>query len=163
MELKACNHFRMYLRVIYLSDIVSGDGLTILDSPWNGIRDESFRRETWPNFGNPPWTMWNVWRQALKTAFLGRGRRLKQPLGRWFHLDPAQSWLLDRDGSLYQLCNGKWLYHCPLLRKATPSSFCGNWSPLPSPPWAFITNCHLSSKRKDYQHRALSDYSSRAI
>jgi hypothetical protein len=69
MEIKACNHCRMYLRVLYLSDIVSGDGLTILDSPWNGIRDESFHRETWPNFGNPPRTMWNVWRQALKLRF----------------------------------------------------------------------------------------------
>jgi hypothetical protein len=101
--------------------------------PWNGIRDESFRRETWPNFGSPPRTMWNVWRQALKTAFLGRGRRLKQPLGRWFHLDPAQSWLLDRDGSLYQLCNGKWLYHCPILRRQHLPDFAVTGRPCQAP------------------------------
>jgi hypothetical protein len=134
MEIKACNHCCMYFRVLYLSDIVSGVGLTILDSPWNGIRDESFHQETWPNFGNPPRTMWNVWRQALKTAFLGRGRRLKQPLGRWFHLDPAQSWLLDRDKSLYQLCDGKWSYHCPLLRRQHLPAFAVIGRPCQAPP-----------------------------
>jgi len=56
------------------------------------------------------------------------------PLGRWFHMDPAQSWLLDRDGSLYQLCNGKWSYHCPLLRRQHLPAFAVTGHPCQAPP-----------------------------
>jgi hypothetical protein len=35
-DLLACNHCRMYLQVAFLSDIVTGDGLLLLDDAWLG-------------------------------------------------------------------------------------------------------------------------------
>jgi mRNA-degrading endonuclease HigB of HigAB toxin-antitoxin module len=35
-ELRICNHCRMYLHAIFLSNITTGDGMAILESAWNG-------------------------------------------------------------------------------------------------------------------------------
>lgn len=35
-DIKKCNHCRMFLRAIYLSDITSGDGTQILEEAWQG-------------------------------------------------------------------------------------------------------------------------------
>jgi len=72
-ELQACNHCRLYLRVLYLSDMVTGDGLQLLDSAWNGVTDEDIRVSTWPNFGKPLRGMCDMWRKCLSRAFLIRG------------------------------------------------------------------------------------------
>jgi hypothetical protein len=38
-ELFDCNCCRLYLRALYLSDIVTGDGLEIAENAWSGVRD----------------------------------------------------------------------------------------------------------------------------
>jgi hypothetical protein len=80
-ELRICNHCRMHLHAIFLSDITTGDGTDILESAWNGtpIHFPSKSR-SWPFYGRPPCSYWDVWQKWLKIAFLGRGRRLKVPL-----------------------------------------------------------------------------------
>jgi hypothetical protein len=47
-ELFACNCCRLYLRALFLSDIVSGDGTEIAETAWIGTRDEYFRATSWP-------------------------------------------------------------------------------------------------------------------
>jgi hypothetical protein len=35
-DLKACNHCRMFLKAIFLSDLVTGDGRDISEEAWRG-------------------------------------------------------------------------------------------------------------------------------
>jgi hypothetical protein len=114
-DLKACNHCRMYLRALFLSDLVSGDGLMILDSAWNGDRTEDFRASSWPNYGKPPRSAWDIWRRYVSKAFLGRGRRLRTPLGRWLTPDTTWSWYLNVEGSLFQCKEKRWSHYPSLL------------------------------------------------
>jgi len=41
-ELFDCNCCRLYLKVLFLSDIVTGDGCEISENAWSGICDDSF-------------------------------------------------------------------------------------------------------------------------
>jgi len=55
LDLEACNHCKMYLRVLWVSDIATGDGTLITDDAWNGILSTSDHIEqTWPQCGRPP-------------------------------------------------------------------------------------------------------------
>lgn len=100
-DLKRCNHCRMYLRALFLSDIVTGDGLSITVPAWNGEPYVTPHKElSWSVYSKPPKSYWDIWRYWLCHAFLGRGRRLRAPLGQWFHFDEKWPWYIDSDGSL---------------------------------------------------------------
>jgi hypothetical protein len=117
-DLKRCNHCRMYLRALFLSDIVTGDGLSITDPAWNGEPYVTPHKElSWPMYGKPPKSYWDIWRYWLRHAFLGRGRRLRAPLGQWFHFDEKWPWYIDSDGSLLGYHNGVWYHHNPVIRR----------------------------------------------
>jgi hypothetical protein len=54
-DLIALNHCRMYLKVILLSDIVTGDGMMVTDNAWNIIPNSlSHKHLSWPSYGKPP-------------------------------------------------------------------------------------------------------------
>jgi hypothetical protein len=100
-DLKRCNHCRMYLRALFLLDIVTGDGLSITVPAWNGEPYVTPHKElSWSVYSKPPKSYWDIWRYWLRHAFLGRGRRLRAPLGQWFHFDEKWPWYIDSDGSL---------------------------------------------------------------
>ncbi len=115
-DLIACNHCRLYLQVAFLSDIVSGDGLFLLDDAWLG-QPGLLPKISWPHYHKPPISSWNIWRTSLTKAFLGRGRRLKSPLGRWLRWDSSWPWYYTSDGSLYSLQDEVWYSHQPVLRR----------------------------------------------
>jgi len=72
----------LYLRALHLSDIVEGKGQSIDEVAWSGLnRMHPGRAESWSNQQKPPPDAWDVWRKALKAAFLVRGQKLKNPLG----------------------------------------------------------------------------------
>jgi hypothetical protein len=132
-ELRACNHCHLYLRALYLSDMVTGDSLQLLDSAWNGVRDEDFRVSTWPNFGKNLRRMWDTWRKCLSRAFLVRGRRLCQQLGRWQHFDKEWPWYSDSDGSLFEFHDNRWFHHLPILRRHHLPTFAIEGQPCSNP------------------------------
>jgi len=83
-HLTQINRCRLYLRVIFLSDVVDGSGKELLAAAWNGERILSPQRiGQWPNHVKPPPSAWTLWKYYLKKTFLGRGLRLKEPLGPW--------------------------------------------------------------------------------
>lgn len=82
-DLWICNHFRIYLRALYLSDISTGDGVFIKDSEWDGYRDTEFWSKSWPHYGRPNRSSWEIWRRVIKLALITRGRKLRNPLGDW--------------------------------------------------------------------------------
>ncbi len=92
-ELKICNHCRMFLRALFLSDIVTGDGEYLLESAWQGEPYITlYKSWSWPSYGKPPKSHWEIWRKWIRIAFLGRGRRLIAPLGKWRNFDSNWSY-----------------------------------------------------------------------
>eukprot|EP00957_Ditylum_brightwellii_P050206 3807023-Ditylum_brightwellii.AAC.1 len=64
-ELAALNRCRIYLQVVTLSDIVSGDRLNVLDCIFLGKRIGREDRYEWPAQGRPSKIYWNKWNYAL--------------------------------------------------------------------------------------------------
>ena len=113
-DLKACNHCRMYLRALYLSNIITGDGMYVDESAWNGTPYiPPHKLKSWSHYGKPDRSSWKKWRKWVKIAFLGRGRRLRNPLGNWLQRDDNWPWYTSDDGCLTSLTllNG----YCMLL------------------------------------------------
>jgi len=134
-EIVACNHCRMYLRALFVSDIASGDGNFILDQFWNGIPYITpHKKKSWPHYGKPPRKSWDTWKKWLKRALLGRGRRLSSPLGEWLKQDNNWPWYLSQDGGLYRRDSGKWYSYNPVIQRNRLPTFgnCGKLCDAPA-------------------------------
>ena len=101
---RVVNRCRLYLKVLTLAEIVSGDGKEILHSSWTGeITTDSLRDYVWPHQGRPTEREWTIWRRCLSKAFCSRNRLLQRPLGKWT-IPSSTGWLFDPiDDSLYYL------------------------------------------------------------
>ena len=118
LDLVACNSCQMFLRAIFLSDIVTGDGVCISEDAWNGnLFLTPHKRRAWPQYGKPPRSCWETWRKWLKQILLGRGRRLKVLLGSWLAFDENWPWYRSSKGELLQFDNGTWLLHASIIRR----------------------------------------------
>jgi len=114
-ELFDCNCCCLYLKALFLSDIVTGDGCKISEDAWSGACDDSFRASSWPRWPKPSRSKWKVWQQCILKAFCVRGRQLRQPLGLWVFEDPEWPWFVVSDyRALYQRRNQQWFIH-PLV------------------------------------------------
>ena len=83
-QLRQANTCRLWLRVWRLSDVVSGDGLSILPQYWDGIAPSALTTNyDWPRSERPSASAWTSWRLALTSFVFGPSHRLHQPLGCW--------------------------------------------------------------------------------
>jgi hypothetical protein len=70
-HLQNINACRLYLQVQTLSDITSGDGLTILPTVFTDKPAlPSYSTYAWPRQSNPSKTCWSHWRTAIRKTFL---------------------------------------------------------------------------------------------
>jgi hypothetical protein len=109
-QLQLLNLCRLFLRALFLSDIVDGSGKFILEEAWRGSRPiRPDRLESWPNQQRPPAQAWDLWRQTIKKVFLCRGFWLRTPFGPWRQLDQAWPWYFcTHSRSLYHLSHKQW-------------------------------------------------------
>lgn len=92
-ELLRLNKCRLYLRVFFLSEIGTGDGLAILAEAWSGKQLETvYKSSSWPRQQRPCYKDWLIWHRLLKKAFLYRGLRLRIPLGDWLFIEDGWEW-----------------------------------------------------------------------
>jgi hypothetical protein len=64
----------MYLQALYLSEIITGDGMYVAESAWNDTPYiPPYKLKSWPHYGKPAWSSWEKWRKWVKIAFLRRG------------------------------------------------------------------------------------------
>jgi hypothetical protein len=86
-ELKLFNMCRLWLRVMWMSDITDADGRYVTWAATKGIRDQTRTIQwKWPVQGEPPKEAWTVWDQVVRS--LGDRQRngkikLVQSLGHW--------------------------------------------------------------------------------
>ena len=74
-----------YLQVVYLSEIVTPDGMKIIPSTWNGERSNHFRsRWSWSRSERPSQEALKDWKKCLDVAFLliGITRSIRHPLSK---------------------------------------------------------------------------------
>ena len=82
-ELVQLNRCRIFLKVISLSDIVTGCGTKIRLNCWNGNTDALWVSiYQWPRQTRPTEDHWILWRQAL-SRICSRSVSLRTPLGLW--------------------------------------------------------------------------------
>ena len=99
-EMCAINRCRLYLQVLFTSDMVNGKGDRVTNKAINGIRD-TYRQSqwVWPFQPRPSRREWIVWRKAV-TVVVSEGestsQNLRMPLGAWVSDTHQQfSWFLS--------------------------------------------------------------------
>jgi hypothetical protein len=104
------NKCRLFLKAMYLSDIVDGSGSYILEEAWHPMTQMiTYRDDSWPNQGFPILSAWTLWCQYLKISFISRGVHLRQPFGTWKGLN--NNWpcyFCNARKLLMQLKEGRW-------------------------------------------------------
>jgi len=100
MELAALNQCRMFLHVIFISDITNGQGTTIDTQYWSGSAVSETHNYHWPRTICPMPKEWKQWQQALTRSLnLGQVQTLTLPLGKWYALTlELNGWFTDAKG-----------------------------------------------------------------
>ena len=84
---KRANICRIYLQIMSLGEITTGDGKWITTGIWEGKRkEENIHDIDWPEQGEPSAVDWAAWRRVLTATFCsGEDIRLTVPLGMWLN------------------------------------------------------------------------------
>ena len=113
---KKANYCRLYLRVMSVGEIATGDGRWISTDGWKGHKLEDYDNDiSWPNREQPTATDWAAWRRALTLSLCsGEDIRLTIPLGVWLPESRQRfkmwTWFWDfRDKVLYKKHGGGYL------------------------------------------------------
>lgn len=121
-ELMTLNRCRLYLQVLFRSEICTGDGLSISRDAWTGNRFEIPRKQvSWPRQQRPSLKDWTTWQAFQKKAFLSRDLWLWVPLGKWLHCKDGWEWYFSpTQECLFKLEQSQWLsfshiYKCDRL------------------------------------------------
>jgi hypothetical protein len=101
-DLNAANRCRLHSGVIFLSEIVTADGMTTCRDAWTGSRPR-YSPLLWPFQPSPGPQSWRIWRRLLARAFLEeipkratpktKNLYLLQPLGAWL---PDSEWIYPK-------------------------------------------------------------------
>jgi hypothetical protein len=102
-DLRKINNCRLFLQVLYLSEIVSSTGTHILDCALHGHTNatgapllSNLSRSTidWPTQPRPDSVTWGVWKRFLSTLTSSQSNtKLRVPLGHWYKLEhPVRTW-----------------------------------------------------------------------
>jgi hypothetical protein len=113
-EMKDINRCRMYLQVLYLSDVIDIAGHhkepCVIKGKRDGMRSSKWE---WPIQQQPPTAAWKVWNMEIKEAFTEE-EDITHQLGEWYDKGGHQQteWHLNaREGTLYQCKDGEWARH----------------------------------------------------
>jgi hypothetical protein len=124
-ELRALKNCRLYLQVLFLSEISPGDGLKITYDVWRGYRfDVPMKLVSWPIQNKPLPREWKTWQSFLKKAFLHRGLRLRSPLGHWSRENDQWEWYFSPSSDrLFQCAQGVWSSFPQIIRRNKNPAF----------------------------------------
>ena len=113
-ELMTINRCRLYLRVLFLSDITDGAEKNVTSKAMNGI-DDSFRKSRWiwPLQIRPTAPEWKIWQKGIGILATGREQRsrtLSSPLGPWTKQSHQQlQWYFCKsEGTVYRKLRVGW-------------------------------------------------------
>ena len=143
---KKFNQCRLYLNVIILADICTGDGTEICKAAFEGtfVQGTSRNNIPWPPRDTPPSTAWKVWANCLIQLFCnGTNGRLSLGLGPWYVTDTCYQWEwhLHKDTShLLHVHDDSYKQHQKMGRSCRTPRF--------SPTGAYVDNINLCDYRR---------------
>ncbi len=149
-ELVTLNRCRMYLQVIFLSDICNGQGTTIETHFWSGTAISNSHDFRWPRTHKPNPSKWGLWQRALTRSFnLNNTRKLPLPLGKWDSITTqTNGWYTDEAGlQLFHQTEQEWTTFTPLPSRRRTRSFLDKATPttlhaMPKPLYRATTYHH---------------------
>jgi hypothetical protein len=101
------NQCRLYLRVLWLSELCTADGTKIelraMNKPFTVFGKPLYR---YPNQGNPSSIAWSMWASALK-RLCRSGNTLTTPVGPWTQRVGILWWYDEKTSRLYQNLDSK--------------------------------------------------------
>lgn len=79
------NRCRLFLQVLTLADISTGDGTKVAHSYYTGVGEDSrSSRYSWPEQGQPSRAEWKIWIKCVDMIWAPEPRQtFTQPLGAW--------------------------------------------------------------------------------
>jgi len=113
-ESSILNRCRMYLQVIFLSNVCNGNGNWVEQSYWEGKQINTNLEYHWPQTSSPMTAKWQVQHQRLMTGLsLDWGQTLPIPLRQWFrHTHDQTGFFINLMGDhLLSLQANKWYEH----------------------------------------------------
>ena len=123
-EWDKANKCRIYLQVLTVGDIASGNGKTVDEGIRKGQRQLGRARNLeWPVQGKPKSTYWNAWRKVLKESILNTNGDLIQAVGKWnanidnIYCAKWEWWLDQENSSLYRWINDSWFRFRPMHQR----------------------------------------------
>ena len=138
VNLRKANRCRLYLQVLTVADITTGDGRELTVSAINGVKEECQTSLDWPYQPKPPAEDWKVWRETLTKALRppdtgeSLSRKLHKPLGDWLVDDAEQhkaNWYYSPlEDRLYQRNGTSWNPWAPVNRTSQRSTY-RRWTP----------------------------------
>jgi len=138
-ELKILNKCRMYLQVMFLSDLCEASGKKLDPHIWQ----RPHRRESaykWPTIPPPTPAKWQTWQHALtQTTLVGRNQTLPIPLGKWYaHKTTQPGWFYaTQENALYHSTKHGITRHGQIPRRSRAQAFHKQGEAITEPPdWA---------------------------
>jgi len=104
---------QIWLRVIHLSEIHTGDSSQISQTVWEGLKQAQMTYK-WPRMQKPMKAEWQLWQCALMTVLnLNIHQILPHPMGPWLAMTvPSPRWYLDTDIPwLFKWDGTKWTFY----------------------------------------------------
>jgi len=135
-DLAAVNWCRMYLQVVFVSEICNGEGTKIDQNYWNGKQAHAQSNYQWPRTSPPTTQEWNLWQQRLTSGLsVGRGQHLPLLLGPWrdtIWMTPG--YFMDTTGSyLLELHNQQWYAHAKIPHRRQHQEYHQNGQAITEP------------------------------
>ena len=121
------NKCRMYLKVFFLSDIVTSDGQRLREDILSATpNSNSHLNLGWPVWGKPPTSAWSIWRRTLRILLTdGISLEVNKTLGAWINFDYSNwEWFLSKDNSkLYRRHGDQWTRYSRISRSVRHNRF----------------------------------------
>ncbi len=150
-ELKILNKCRMYLQVIFLSDLCKASGKKLDQHIWQRPhrRDSAYR---WPTIPPPTPAEWQTWQHAIaQTTLVGRNQMLPIPLGKWYtHKTTQPGWFYAaQENALYHSTAQGITRHGHIPRRSRAQAFHKHGEVTTNPPEWVSTQVATVSEQGD--------------
>lgn len=116
LDLLAINRCRIYLKIFFLSDIATGNGMHVNTNLVLGQPIETYNDFIWPIQGKPSTREWVIWKTSLQTYVTLRYQHLRYPLEMWLSPPNKHTWFYSpSENRLYkkQVTGWTWFHHIP--------------------------------------------------
>ena len=116
-ECRTLNRCRLYLQVVFVSELATADGKDLWAPSLLGERRRCLNTYVWPHQARPPKRDWLFWADAIRRHFATGLTRLSTPLGAWLE-SPAgwEWWFLPSHASLYRSVSDQEVHRCECTR-----------------------------------------------